>query len=103
MVDSRITKLGIVEVQRVSRRRTASARSTARLTARRAADLHRIVGAVPGPVTSRVSRGTNDLLAEYKRLGLRHIVLEFRRDDLGRMLEILDLVAGTIRPAVDAA
>src|SRR5213083_3682958 len=44
-----------------------------------------------------------DLLAEYKRLGLRHIVLEFRRDDLGRMLEILDLVAGTIRPAVDAA
>jgi len=30
-------------------------------------------------------------------------VLEFRRDDLGRMLEILDLVAGTIRPAVDAA
>src|SRR5213596_2971802 len=44
-----------------------------------------------------------DLLAEYKRLGLRHIVLEFRRDDLGRMLEILELVAGTIRPAVDAA
>src|SRR5438445_1487944 len=44
-----------------------------------------------------------DLLAEYKRLGLRHIVLEFRRDDLGRMLELLDLVAGTIRPAVDAA
>jgi len=44
-----------------------------------------------------------DVLGEYKRLGLRHIVLEFRRDDLGRMLEILELVAGTIRPAVDAA
>ena len=40
-------------------------------------------------------------LAAYKRHGLRHILLEFRRDDLGRMLEILDLVAGTIRPAVD--
>lgn len=42
-------------------------------------------------------------LVEYKRLGLRHVVLEFRRDDPGRMLEILELVAGTIRPAVDAA
>ena len=44
-----------------------------------------------------------DQLAAYKALGLRHVVLEFRRDDLGRMLEILDLVAGTIRPAVDRA
>jgi hypothetical protein len=44
-----------------------------------------------------------DQLAAYKRLGLRHILLEFRRDDLGRMLEILDLVAGTIRPAVERA
>ncbi len=44
-----------------------------------------------------------DLLSEYKRLGLGHVMLEFRRDDLGRMLEILDLVAGTVRPAVDAA
>ena len=42
-------------------------------------------------------------LAEYKRLGLRHIVLEFRRDDLGRMLEILDLVTSRVRPAVDRA
>src|SRR5439155_5118603 len=42
-----------------------------------------------------------DLLAEYKRLGLRHIVLEFRRDSLGEMLEILELVAKEIRPAVD--
>jgi probable F420-dependent oxidoreductase len=44
-----------------------------------------------------------DSLAEYKRLGLGHILLEFRRDDLGRMLEILDLVTGTVRPAVDRA
>ena len=44
-----------------------------------------------------------DLLAEYKRIGLAHVVLDFRRDDLPRMLEILDLVTGTIRPAVDAA
>lgn len=34
---------------------------------------------------------------------LDHILLEFRRDDLGRMLEILDLVTGTVRPAVDRA
>ena len=44
-----------------------------------------------------------DDLAEYKRLGLSHIVLEFRRDDLGRMLEILDLVTSHVRPAVDRA
>jgi probable F420-dependent oxidoreductase len=44
-----------------------------------------------------------DELAEYKRAGLSHILLEFRRDDLGRMLEILDLVTGTVRPAVDRA
>ena len=34
------------------------------ITARRALDLHREVGAVPGPVTSRVSEGTNDLIVE---------------------------------------
>ena len=44
-----------------------------------------------------------DLLAAYKHLGLTHILLEFRRDDLNRMLEILDFVTTTIRPAVDAA
>ena len=44
-----------------------------------------------------------DQLCEYKRLGLTHVLVEFRRDELGRMLEILELVAGTIRPAVDAA
>ena len=40
-----------------------------------------------------------DLLGEYQRLGLSHVVLEFRRDDLKRMLEILDLVTKSIRPA----
>jgi probable F420-dependent oxidoreductase len=44
-----------------------------------------------------------DQLVEYKRLGLSHVLLEFRRDDLKRMIEILDLVTGTIRPAVDVA
>ena len=40
-----------------------------------------------------------DLLGEYRRLGLQHVVLEFRRDDLKRMLEILDVVVKSIRPA----
>ena len=44
-----------------------------------------------------------DQLAEFKALGLSHVVLEFRRDDLEHMIEILDLVTGTIRPAVDRA
>jgi probable F420-dependent oxidoreductase len=44
-----------------------------------------------------------DLLAEYKRVGVKHIVLDFRRDDLAKMIEILDFVTGTIRPAVDSA
>src|SRR5881397_868313 len=44
-----------------------------------------------------------DQLAAYKQLGLSHVAIDFRRDDLGKMLEILDLVTGKIRPAVDAA
>jgi probable F420-dependent oxidoreductase len=44
-----------------------------------------------------------DLFAEYKRLGLVHLMVDFRRDDLGRMLELLDLIATKVRPAVDAA
>jgi probable F420-dependent oxidoreductase len=43
-----------------------------------------------------------DVLAEYKRLGLSHLVIDFRRDELGRMVELLDLVATKVRPAVDA-
>jgi len=30
-------------------------------------------------------------------------MVDFRRDDLSKMLELLDFVAGTIRPAVDRA
>ena len=44
-----------------------------------------------------------DELAEYKRLGLLHMMIDFRRDDLSKMLELLELVTGTIRPAVDRA
>jgi probable F420-dependent oxidoreductase len=44
-----------------------------------------------------------DRLCEYKQRGLDHLVLDFRRDDLAQMLEILELVAGTVRPAVDTA
>jgi probable F420-dependent oxidoreductase len=53
-----------------------------------------------------LAKGTQavvDTLVEYKRLGLSHILLEFRRDDLGRMLEILDVVTSAVRPAVDRA
>ena len=49
------------------------------------------------------AREAIDTLAQYKRLGLTHVLLEFRRDDLARMLEILGQVAGPIRRAVDAA
>ena len=34
------------------------------ITARQALGLHREVGAIPGPVTSRVSEGTNDLIVD---------------------------------------
>src|SRR5438093_1576532 len=44
-----------------------------------------------------------DQLSGYKRLGLTHVMLDFRRDTLGEMLEILDLVTREIRPAVDRA
>jgi probable F420-dependent oxidoreductase len=44
-----------------------------------------------------------DLLIAYGRLGVAHVLLEFRRDDLGRMLEILDMVTTEIRPAVARA
>lgn len=44
-----------------------------------------------------------DALAAYQRLGVSHVMLEFRRDDLGRMLEILDFVTTDVRPALDAA
>ncbi len=44
-----------------------------------------------------------DLYIAYKQLGLTHVAVDFRRDDLSHMLEILDWVATEFRPAVDAA
>jgi probable F420-dependent oxidoreductase len=44
-----------------------------------------------------------DTLAAYKQLGLTHVTIDFRRDSLAEMLEILDLLATDIRPAVDRA
>jgi len=44
-----------------------------------------------------------DVLGEYKRLGLSHVLIDFRRDELGRMLELLELITGTVRPAVARA
>jgi hypothetical protein len=40
---------------------------------------------------------------EYKRPGLSHVLVEFRRPEHGRMMELLGLLTETIRPAVDAA
>jgi probable F420-dependent oxidoreductase len=44
-----------------------------------------------------------DLYCAYKKLGLSHVAIDFRRDDLTHMLEVLDLVATELRPAVQAA
>jgi alkanesulfonate monooxygenase SsuD/methylene tetrahydromethanopterin reductase-like flavin-dependent oxidoreductase (luciferase family) len=44
-----------------------------------------------------------DQYSAYKKLGLSHLVVDFRRDDLAQMLEALDFVATAIRPAVEAA
>jgi probable F420-dependent oxidoreductase len=55
------------------------------------------------PLVAQGPQALIDQLGEYKRLGVRHVLIEFRRDDLGRMLELLGLLVGTVRPAVDAA
>jgi alkanesulfonate monooxygenase SsuD/methylene tetrahydromethanopterin reductase-like flavin-dependent oxidoreductase (luciferase family) len=44
-----------------------------------------------------------DQLAGYKRLGLTHVALDFRRDTLAELLDALDLITTEIRPAVDRA
>lgn len=44
-----------------------------------------------------------DEYCTYKALGLTHLVVDFRRDNLAHMLEILDCMATEIRPAVQAA
>ena len=42
-----------------------------------------------------------DLYSAYKQLGLTHVAVDFRRDDLSHMLEVLDWVATELRPAVE--
>ena len=42
----------------------------------------------------------SDRLGEYGRLGVGHTAVVFRREDPKRMLELLDLVATKIRPAL---
>jgi probable F420-dependent oxidoreductase len=42
-----------------------------------------------------------DQLADYKKAGLTHVMLDIRRDSLTEMLEALDVVTSEIRPAVD--
>lgn len=44
-----------------------------------------------------------DVLGEYKRLGVTHVLLEFRRPELTRMIDILDLATQRIRLALNAA
>jgi len=44
-----------------------------------------------------------DALAAYARVGCRHVMLEFRRDDLARMLDILEMVTSRVQPALAAA
>jgi probable F420-dependent oxidoreductase len=44
-----------------------------------------------------------DQYCAYKALGLTHLVVDFRRDNLAQMLETLDLMATEIRPVVQAA
>ena len=55
------------------------------------------------PVLAGGPQRAIDELAGYKRLGVSHVMIDFRRDDLPKMLELLELVTGTIRPAVEKA
>lgn len=55
------------------------------------------------PLLAQGTQVIVDRLAEYKRLGVGHVVIVFRREELGPMMEILGLVVETIRPAVDRA
>ena len=48
------------------------------------------------------SQAIVDQYCAYKKLGLSHLVIDFRRHDLSQMLEALDLMATVIRPAVQA-
>jgi len=41
-----------------------------------------------------------DRLGEYARAGVQHVAVVFRREDPKRMMELLDLVASKVRPAL---
>jgi len=53
-----------------------------------------------GPITES-RQAIIDQLADYKKLGLTHVMLDIRRDSLTEMLEALDVVTSEIRPAVE--
>jgi len=44
-----------------------------------------------------------DRLGDYARAGVQHAAVVFRRDDPKRIMELLDLVAAKIRPALASA
>src|SRR5437899_8741705 len=50
-------------------------------------------------LTADARQAVVDQLSAYKALGLTHVMLDFRRDSLGEVLEILELVAKEGRPA----
>ena len=41
-----------------------------------------------------------DRLGEYARAGVQHVAVVFRREDPKRMMELLDLLASKVRPAL---
>jgi DNA processing protein len=77
----------------------AAARSGARMTARRAVELGRVVMAVPGPVTSAMSVGPHELVRQF---GARLVASSMHViEEVGRLGEGLDergpTAAGTLR------
>lgn len=44
---------------------------------------------------------TIDTLCAYKALGLTHVMIDFRRDSLAEMLDVLEMLTTDIRPAVE--
>ncbi len=66
------------------------------ITARRALDLGRQVGAIPGPVTSRASEGTNDLIVDGAA------PIRGAQDVLDRLLGVGDRAGSALRAAAGA-
>jgi probable F420-dependent oxidoreductase len=58
---------------------------------------------LPDDLLAQGPQAVIDGLAAYARAGCRHVMLEFRRDDLARMQEILGLITSTVQPALAAA